>query len=298
MKLCRFNTDHLGLVRDDRVYDVTDALRGMPRASWPFPQHDVVIEDLKAIVADIAGRTLPSQSYALDDVALCSPVGNPAKVVAAPVNYRAHVAESEADTVINANRSVLKIGDAGLFLKATSSIVRPADGIELHFLDRRTDHEVELAVVIGQRCKNVSEAHALEVVAGYCIGLDITIRGSEDRSFRKSIDTYTVLGPWLTTSDEIADPDSLRLELRVNGSQRQDANTSQLIFGVRKLIAWASEWYTLHPGDVLLTGTPEGVGPISDGDIIDASIEGLGSIRVAVRSNVASGRRVAEVAVK
>ena len=285
MKLCRFDADRLGVVSDNRLFDVTGALDGLPRLTWPLPHSDALIENLDDVCARIRAGSLPAASHALTDVVLRSPVANPPKIVAAPVNYRAHVAESEADAEIHANRSVLKIDAAGLFLKAPSSLVGAGDGITVHFPDRRTDHEVELAVVIGKRCKNVSETDALDMVAGYCIGLDITIRGSEDRSFRKSLDTYTVLGPWLTTVDEIADPDRLQLRLTVNGAVRQDANTSQLIFGVRKLIAWASEWYALHPGDVLLTGTPEGVGPIAGGDTVEASIESLGSMRVAVTAD-------------
>jgi 2-keto-4-pentenoate hydratase/2-oxohepta-3-ene-1,7-dioic acid hydratase in catechol pathway len=125
-------------------------------------------------------------------------------------------------------------------------------------------------------CKNVSEADAPDVVAGYCIGLDITIRGVEDRSFRKSLDSYTVLGPWLTTADEVRDPDALQLELRVNDDLRQNANTLQLIFGVRKLISWASQWYTLFRVTFLMTGTPEGVGPIAAGDRIEVTINLVG----------------------
>ena len=291
MNVCRFNGDHLGVVINDRVFDVSYVLETLPRYSWPFPHGDQVVEHLDAIMAMLGNVVYSGEGLALDDVALCSPIGNPAKIVAAPVNYHAHITESEADAVINANRPVLRIGTAGLFLKATSSIVGPAEGIDVYFPDRRTDHEVELAVIIGKTCKNVSEADALSVVAGYCVGLDITIRGPEDRSFRKSLDTYTVLGPWLTTADQIADPDALQLELRVNGEQRQNANTCALIFSVRKLIAWASEWYTLDPGDVLLTGTPEGVGPIAPGDTIDASIEGLGAIRVPVRAGSTAPRR-------
>jgi 2-keto-4-pentenoate hydratase/2-oxohepta-3-ene-1,7-dioic acid hydratase in catechol pathway len=293
MKLCRFDADRLGVVSGDRVFDVTYALDALPHCSWPLPRTDALIEHLENVRARIEATPLPAVSRALAEVVLRSPVANPPKIVAAPVNYRAHVAESEADAEIHANRSVLRIDAAGLFLKAPSSLVGPGDGIVVHFPDRRTDHEVELAVVIGQQCKNVPEADALDVVAGYCIGLDITIRGSEDRSFRKSLDTYTVLGPWLTTADEVADPDRLRLRLTVNGAARQDANTSQLIFSVRKLIAWASEWYTLHPGDVLLTGTPEGVGPIAGGDTIDASIENLGSMRVAVAAGLGAPAPVA-----
>jgi 2,4-diketo-3-deoxy-L-fuconate hydrolase len=283
MQLCRFDDARLGLVLDGRVYDVSYALAALPAYSWPFPRHDIMVEHIEAIVATIKSSELPAESIPLAEVALRSPIGNPSKVIAAPVNYHAHLDEAADDPAIHGNRTILKIGDAGLFLKATSSIVGPADGVAIHFPDRRTDHEVELAVILGSTCKNVSEEDALGVVAGYCIGLDITIRGIEDRSFRKSIDTYTVLGPYITTANEVTDPDKLRLELRVNDVQRQDANTAQLIYGVRKLISWASQWYTLLPGDVLLTGTPEGVGPIVPGDIIDASISGLGEIRVAVR---------------
>ena len=282
MKLCRFNDDRLGVVSDGRVFDVSEAIDILPRNAWPTPASDVLIEHLDGVVEFISARPLPTSGLAVSEVHLRCPISNPSKIVAAPVNYRAHVAESEADAEIHANRSVLKIGSAGLFLKAPSSLVGAGDGITVHFPERRTDHEVELAVIIGKRCKDVAEADALDVVAGYCIGLDITIRGIEDRSFRKSLDSYSVLGPWLTTADEISDPDHLRLKLSVNDTVRQDANTAQLIFGVRKLIAWATEWYTLNPGDVLMTGTPEGVGPIADGDRIDASIDGLGSLRIAV----------------
>jgi 2,4-diketo-3-deoxy-L-fuconate hydrolase len=184
----------------------------------------------------------------------------------------------------------LNVQDAGLFLKAASSLIGPAQCVDVHFPERRTDHELELAVVIGERCKNVPVADALSVVAGYCIGLDITVCGSKDRSFRKSIDTYSVLGPWLTTADEIDDPDSLSMELLVNGDVRQGANTCQLIKGVRELIAWASEWYTLYPGDVIFTGTPEGVAPIALGDVLTASIAKVGSMTVAVRAAAVPSR--------
>src|SRR5207302_2075817 len=106
-----------------------------------------------------------------------------------------------------------------------------------------------------------------EHVAGYCIGFDITVRGPEERSLRKSIDGYTVLGPWLVTADEVKDPAALDLELKVNGETRQRANTRDLIIPIPELIAFASSFYTLMPGDVLLTGTPEGVGPIGPGDV-------------------------------
>ena len=288
MKICRFNGDRLGLIQDDQIFDVTAEFETLLQARWPVPRHDLVIGSLDEITSRLARARMSSYDCrAIEAVHLNSPVANPSKIIAAPVNYHAHIEEAEADVEITGKRPVLSIGEAGLFLKANSSLVGSSDGIDVHFPDRRTDHEVELAVVIGREASNISEDDALNIVAGYCIGLDITIRGPEDRSFRKSLDSYTVLGPWLTTADEISNPDNLRLELRVNGEVRQDANTRQLIFGVRKLIAWASAWYTLYPGDVLLTGTPEGVGPIRAGDSIDASIEGLGSMQVTVRADAA-----------
>jgi 2-keto-4-pentenoate hydratase/2-oxohepta-3-ene-1,7-dioic acid hydratase in catechol pathway len=155
--------------------------------------------------------------------------------------------------------------------------------------DRRTDHEVELAFVIGREARNVSKGDALSYVAGYTIGLDITIRGSEDRSFRKSPDSYSVLGPWLVTADEIPDPGVLDLQVSVNGTRRQQSNTRYLILGVPELIELASSFYTLYPGDVIFTGTPEGVSPIQPGDEIVASIERIGSMTVAVRAAEGAG---------
>jgi 2,4-didehydro-3-deoxy-L-rhamnonate hydrolase len=289
MKLCRFNDGRLGLVREGVVFDVSFATESLPQHRWPFPASDAVIENLGRIIAEIESVPALARGIPLTEVSLRSCVGNVPKIVAAPVNYHAHVDEVIADPAMHAHRHSLKIGEAGLFLKAPSSLVGPGDGIRVSFPERRTDHEVELVVVIGTTCKDVPEGDALDVVAGYCIGLDITLRGVEDRSFRKSLDTYTVLGPWLTTRDEISDPDALSLELSVNGEPRQSASTSQLIFDVRKLISWASSWYTLYPGDVLMTGTPQGVGPIVGGDRIDATITGLGSMTVAVRDHTAGG---------
>jgi 2-keto-4-pentenoate hydratase/2-oxohepta-3-ene-1,7-dioic acid hydratase in catechol pathway len=137
--------------------------------------------------------------------------------------------------------------------------------------------------VIGRTASRVSRADALHYVAGYTIGLDISIRGTEDRSFRKSADTYSVLGPWLVTADEIPDPGNLDLEIRVNGERRQQSNTRHMTLGVAELIEMASAFYTLHPGDVVFTGTPEGVSPIEPGDEIVATVEGIGSMSVRVR---------------
>ena len=144
--------------------------------------------------------------------------------------------------------------------------------------DRRTDHEIELAVVIGKKADRVERHKAFEYLASWTIGLDITVRGPEERSLRKSIDTYTVLGPWLVTSDELADSSQLSLKLSVNGGQaRQDTNTRDL--ACRR--AWSyrvtrSILHSMMPGDVLLTRTPEGVGPIKPGDVIRSEISQSG----------------------
>jgi 2-keto-4-pentenoate hydratase/2-oxohepta-3-ene-1,7-dioic acid hydratase in catechol pathway len=210
-------------------------------------------------------------------------VANPGKIIAAPVNYTKHLQEALADKGIHHGNLVHEIHKAGMFLKAPSSLVGPGEGVKLVHTDRRNDHEVELAVVIGKRCRDVKASEALECIAGYCIGLDMTIRGPEERSLRKSPDTYTVLGPSLVTRDEVPDPGALALRISVNGTVKQDAHTSDLILSVAQLIEWGSAFYTLHPGDVILTGTPQGVGPVRPGDVMEATIERIGSMRVEVK---------------
>ncbi len=154
----------------------------------------------------------------------------------------------------------------------------------LRFTDRRNDHEAELAAIIGKTAANVPQERALDYVAGYAIGLDMTVRGTEVPSFRKSIDTYGVLGPYLVTADEIADPNNLDFQLTVNGEIRQKSNTKFLDYNVHKLIAWASTFYTLHPGDIIMTGTPEGVGPVKAGDVMVCDMAGIGRMTVNVRA--------------
>jgi 2-keto-4-pentenoate hydratase/2-oxohepta-3-ene-1,7-dioic acid hydratase in catechol pathway len=173
-----------------------------------------------------------------------------------------------------------------LFLKAPSSIVGMSQGIHLNQPDRRTDHEVELAVIIGRSAKDVAAADALEYVAGYTIALDVAIRGPEEPSMRHSPDSYSVLGPWLVTANELPDASALDIELDVNGAIRQKSSTSDLIIGVAELIELASRFYTLQPGDVICTGTPEGVGPVNVGDLLVARIQGIGEMRVNVSGAV------------
>ena len=283
MKLCRFDDNRLGLVGEDGIRDVSAVLSRLPAVTYPFPHHDALVAHLAELRPQIEHAARGAKPLAAERVRLLSPLANPGKIIAAPVNYKKHLEEALADKGIHHGNLVQEIHKAGMFLKATSSLVGPGEGVKLVHSDRRNDHEVELAVVIGARARNVSAAEALGCVAGYCIGLDMTIRGPEERSLRKSPDSYTVLGPWLVTADEVPDPGNVALRITVNGATRQDAHTSDLILGVAQLIEWASAFYTLHPGDVILTGTPQGVGPVRPGDVMVATIERIGSMRVAVQ---------------
>jgi 2-keto-4-pentenoate hydratase/2-oxohepta-3-ene-1,7-dioic acid hydratase in catechol pathway len=205
----------------------------------------------------------------VDRVRLQSPVANPGKVIAVRSNYPGGSSGA---------------GDGPqLFLKATSSVAGPGAGIELRMPDRRVDHEVELVAVLGRRVDRVSPPAALAAVAGYCIGIDLTLRGDEDRGLRKSLDGYTVLGPWLTTADEAGGVTDASIELAVNGELRQSGRTSQMTLGVGEIIAEASRYFVLEPGDIVMTGTPPGVGTLTAGDEVYCAIEGLGSMRVQVR---------------
>jgi len=277
MRIARFDNNRVGIVQGGGIHDMTGALEQLPAQRYPYPRRDALIANLEIFENATTVRVVP-----LSRAELLSPVANPGKIMAAPVNYKKHLEEALKDKGIHHGKLVDEIHKAGIFLKATSSVVGPGEGVRLVHTERRNDHEVELAVVIGKEGRNIAADDALDFVAGYCIGLDMTIRGPEDRSFRKSPDSYTVLGPWLVTADEIPDPGALEVKIEVNGVVKQRENTAELILSVPQLIAWASSFYTLYPGDVLLTGTPQGVGPVKPGDVMLATIERIGEMRVAV----------------
>ena len=283
MKLCYFEDNRLGVVEDAMVKDVTSVLDRLPAHRSPLPRFDPFVAALPDLLQHLQDAAATAVGRPVKDIRFLSPVANPGKVVAAPVNYLAHLNETIADPATFSRAHVIRIQESGLFLKATSSIVGVSDGVALRFPDRRNDHEIELAVVIGKAGSGIAEADALDHVAGYTLGLDMTLRGPEERSFRKSIDSYTVLGPWMVTADEFGDPSDVGVALAVNGETRQQARTRDLILSVPALIAFASSFYTLQPGDVLMTGTPEGVGPVQAGDIITATVERVATIDVTVR---------------
>ena len=283
MKLARYNADKLGLVRNEQLIDVTGAIEAAGEARWPLPPGDRLIGALDAVCARVEDLRKSGFVQRHASVSLKSPVANPTKVIGTPDNYRAHTAKGGAGSSIASGAAAATIEDRGLFLKNPVPI-GPGEGVALPFADRRTDHAVALAMIVGRTARNVAEADALDCVAGYAIGLDMAVRGREERSLRRAADGFSVLGPWLVTADEIPDPDSLALRLGVNGRPRQDSSTAMQIFDCRRLIAYASRFYTLHPGDVIMTGTPEGAGPVAQGDVMTCEIERIGAMEVAVRA--------------
>jgi 2-keto-4-pentenoate hydratase/2-oxohepta-3-ene-1,7-dioic acid hydratase in catechol pathway len=284
MKICRFDDDRLGLVQDDEVLDVTQALEAIPEQRWPLVHGDPLILNLKKVLAAAKKLAPKAKRKPLAKVKLLSPVANPGKIIAAPINYNDHIAESVKDPGIAHGRTNIQkgIGEWGLFLKATSSLIGFGEEIRLRWPERRNDHEVELALVIGKQGNKIPREKALEHVCGYAIGLDMTVRGPELQCFRKSIDTYAVLGPWLVTADEVGDPNNLDLSIAVNGEVKQSSNTQYLVYDVERLIEFGSSMYTLYPGDIIMTGTPAGVSPVKPGDRLHAVVEGVGEADVRI----------------
>lgn len=282
MKICRFDDNRIGLIRNDSVHDITPLFDGLGQPGWPYPPHDWIIGNFARVEGQIEGFLGRASVRALSEVTLRAPVANPGKIIGAPINYRDHIAEANADQQIAHGKVFTTLDQYGLFLKAPTALNGPDGSIELPFPERRTDHEVELGVVIGKRAKRVLREQALEHVFGYCVALDMTVRGPEFPGFRKSADTFAVIGPWITTADEVADPNALDLQISVNGEVRQKANTRDLIFKVQHLIEYASAMYTLQPGDVIMTGTPAGVGPVEPGDVMHARVSGLGEMTMRI----------------
>jgi 2-keto-4-pentenoate hydratase/2-oxohepta-3-ene-1,7-dioic acid hydratase in catechol pathway len=231
--------------------------------------HRVV--DLGRPLAQLLAQPVPQATppgadvFHLAEVTLQPVVPKPTKIIAAPVNYRDHQAEMNEAYHIDA---------LGVFLKAPSSVLEHRGTIRLPYTDRRFDQEGELALVIGRPGRDIPAAHALEHVAGYTCLLDITMRGGEDRSTRKSFDTVT--------PDEVGPPESLALRTWVGDELRQDADIKDLIWSVPRLIAYASSVMTLHTGDIVTTGTPAGVGTIADGDHIVVEIDRVGRLEATV----------------
>uniref|UniRef100_UPI003F493D6A fumarylacetoacetate hydrolase family protein n=1 Tax=Nonomuraea sp. CA-252377 TaxID=3240003 RepID=UPI003F493D6A len=292
MKLAMFDDHRIGLVDSvtATIRDVTDAV---PGAGDPDPLGAGwwvrLCRDFPALRSRLAEAGRAAAPRPLGAVKLRAPALNPGKIIACASNYAAHVAEMRE---VVAPRQTAGAGawllDFDVFLKAPSSISGPDDEVLLPRATlqagREIHHESELSLVIGRGGSDIAEQDALEHVFGYLIGLDITVRGQGDRSRRKSHDTFTPLGPWITTSEEVADPQLLDIELRVGEEVRQRVNTTDMITPVSRIVAYASSIMTLQPGDIIMTGAPPGVGPIRPGDTIDVAISGLGEMTLPVRA--------------
>jgi 2-keto-4-pentenoate hydratase/2-oxohepta-3-ene-1,7-dioic acid hydratase in catechol pathway len=251
---------------------------------------DGKIRDLSGHVSDIAGATISPDGLAklaaLDSktlpelqpgrVGAC--VAGTGKFICIGLNFSDHAAETGAAVP----------PEPVIFMKATSAIVGPNDNVLIPRGSEKTDWEVELGVVIGKTAKYVSEADALDYVAGYCVSHDVSERAFQtERAGQwtkgKSCDTFGPIGPWLVTKDEIADPQNLKMWLTVNGKKMQDGTTATMVYGVKHLVSYLSQFMSLHPGDVISTGTPPGVGMgmkpprfLRPGDVVELGIEGLG----------------------
>ncbi len=249
------------------------------------------IRDLSGIISDVSGERLSPASLdglrqvevqnlpeAPDAVRIGPCVGSVGKFVCIGLNYSDHAAESGLAVPV----------EPVVFMKATSSICGPYDQVEIPRGSHKTDWEVELGVVIGSKAKYVTEQDALKYVAGYCVVNDISersfqIEGTGQWTKGKSADTFGPIGPWLVTADEIPDPQDLGLWLEVDGKRFQDGSTKTMVFGVAYLISYLSRFMTLHPGDIVSTGTPPGVGLgqkpplyLRSGNRMRLGVEGLG----------------------
>lgn len=255
---------------------------------------DGTVRDLSGVIADFTGEVLSDAGLArlaaielatlpqvsVDRIGACVP--RPGKFICVGLNYADHAKET----------GKAPPEEPILFMKATSAVVGPNDEVEIPRGSKKADWEVELGVVIGTRAKYISEADALNHVAGYCVVNDVSERAFQSErggqwTKGKSHDTFGPTGPWLVTRDEVADPQNLALWLDVDGVRRQTGNTNTMIFGVAHLVSYISQFMTLEPGDVIATGTPPGVGMgikpepvfLKPGQVMTLGIEGLGEQR-------------------
>lgn len=227
-------------------------------------------ESLRALPQGPYGDLTPSgPEIARPDVRLLAPV-MPGKLICVGLNYTLHAKESNMDIP----------DEPMLFMVSPQAVIGPEETIILDSATARIDYEAEIAIVIGKRCKDVAAADAASVVLGYSCANDVSNRDlqKKDKQFTraKSFDTYKPVGPWIVTD---LDPDNQGIRLRQNGVLRQDSTTADMIFATAKVVEFVSSIMTLEPGDVIITGTPAGVGPMAAGDVIEVEIDGIGTLR-------------------
>lgn len=274
MHICRFvrrddpdQSPRLGVMEADGIRDVTEATEALPPLRWPLPPGDHMIAHLPALLPRMAELAKHAMPIARAEVSLLSPVANPSKFVCGAGNWKHYGAP---------------FGLIGFMGKAVTALAGEGDGVQIAWPDRVTVHEPELGIIIGKTCRNVSEAEALDHVAGYCCALDTTLKPErEDWAFCKSFDTYGTLGPCLVTADEVPDPSTLSYRFWVNDELKGERSFSGLAGSPATMIAFASSAMTLYPGDVLMSGAAD-VGPIAVGDSMTIEIGGLGRMSVKV----------------
>lgn len=232
-------------------------------------------DEIQVLKGTFVEEPLPTgETVPVDDVRLLAPV-LPSKLVCVGKNYAAHAAEFGMDVP----------EEPLLFLKPSTAVIGPEDPIGLLPISRRIDYEGELAVVIGRLSRDVRAEDAAKYILGYTCGNDVTLRDlqkTDDQWARaKGFDGSAPLGPWIETD---LDPNDATVRTRLNGEIRQQASTADMVFGVATLLEYITTFMTLLPGDVLLTGTPEGVGPLADGDVVEVEVEGVGVLRNEVRA--------------
>ncbi len=290
VKLAIFDGYRLGLVSADEqfIVDVSDAV------PWPIDDDPLgagwwvrLCRDLPSLRPFLQAAADSGEPKPLDSVRLRAPALNPSKVIACALNYAAHVAEMRTGVLPRVGVTPAEgTEDFDVFLKAPSSLIGPADCVVLPAgpleQKREIHHESELVIVIGAGGLQIPESEAYDHILGYCIGLDITVRGRGDRSRRKSYDTFSPIGPWITTADEVGDPTQLAISLEIDGVVRQDARTRDMLVNIPGIIGYASEVMTLNPGDLIFTGAPAGVGEIHANDVMDTAITHLGRMRIPV----------------
>ncbi|OYX92584.1 MAG: fumarylacetoacetate hydrolase, partial [Novosphingobium sp. 35-62-5] len=273
MRLARFDSGRIGICIDNDIVDVTE-ICGVDTGEWPAVGPLRVIRDFASLKPQIEAALPSLVRQPLADVRLETPIPWPNKVIAYPVNYHAHGQEMQAQ---------YRATNQGFFLKPSSSLSGPNDPVVLpHVPGREVHHESELGIVIGKQVRSLKREDWREAVFGYTCLLDMVVRGREERVFRKAYDTFCPIGPWIVTADEIAEPDQLQMNLWVGDELRQSANTRDLVLDIPGMIETASAVMTLYPGDIIATGTPEGVGPVKDGDTIRIVIDRIGEMRVPV----------------
>jgi 2-keto-4-pentenoate hydratase/2-oxohepta-3-ene-1,7-dioic acid hydratase in catechol pathway len=291
MKICHYNSNQAGVVEGDKVYPIGEALVKAGHVRDRYTMLGVINalanEPAAMQCARDAMKTVSPVPIA--SAKLLAPILNPGSLWAAAANYKAHQDEMKIK-MGSSDRSELSKDDlmAEFFLKPTSSIIGPGDTVILPKISKDVDFECELCAVIGKKARKVSEDKALDYVFGYTICWDLSQRDpwgrgrQNTRNIRKGFDTFTALGPWIVTKDEIDEPQNLSINVEQNGKPAMTAHTSDMICGIREHIRFLSGCLTLRPGDLITTGTPAGVKKLADGDRLKGTIEKIGSMELKV----------------